>query len=470
VQWLEPVAGATSRDMPTYRAIPASDPRTAQAERMIDNEAARFVRRVIAAAHRIATPGADKPLPPLPIVFQRGGNNARTGFYLAEGESVRAYPGTPYVLLDFDADRLSLTFLHEGGHVADRIVRAGTRPESEWSGIPHSTFAVTDRVTALSEGFAIHFETLWGHYGTDVTRRGWYHRTDPVWSGDFLRTEFFAPVRDIMTFSQNWARYSAVRDGLPMFEGHVYDGDYLRSQYDPARDRSRLKTANAIVASEGAVASVCFWIAEGYARAAGVKPQGGLEQAGLVEAEIKMLTALRSAARGASKGTIDLADVVAAVGTAGSEERRQAIERFVMLTRAATMAPRVRSGWRHMYTGAVALDLQASRKTGETLAALSGKALQDAIADPARLRVMTGPVLPVRLDRAKLRLVALGEAFPAEFDLNAMGMPELFLLSPDAGVRAKIDAALDEAPFRSIEDFETRTGITLASVGATPVR
>jgi hypothetical protein len=472
IQWLEAAADSPKRDLPVYRSLQASDPRIDQANRMVDNEAARFIRTLIAAAWRETPAYANhQPLPALPIVFQPGGNNARSGFYLAEGDQTREFLDTPYVLLDFDANRLSHTLLHEGGHVVDRIVRAGARDEATWSGVPHSTFAITDRTTAISEGFATHLETIWGHYGADDARRAYYHRLTTDWTPDSaIRGEFFTPIRDIMTFSQNWARYSAVRDGLPVFEGHVYPGDYLRSQYDPARDRARLKTPNAMVASEGVVASVFFWIVEGHARTAGVSAQGGLDQSGLLEAEMHLVGGLRNARKPDGDRPFDLCDIVAAQGATGSPERRQAIERFVALTRAATIAPGARRKWSQVYAGAIALDLQASRKLATELDSVRAAAVADATADPARLRALVGPVLPVRVERASLRLVALGPAFPAEFDLNAAGQPELLLLSDDASVRSRIEQQLDEKPFQSYADFETRTGTRLAALGAAVVK
>ena len=254
VQWLEPAGGQhVEGEPPRVKPMAPTDPRVPQAVRMIDNEAARFIRTVIAAAWRGTPDHRTGPLPPLPILFQPGGNNARQGFQLVEDGTVTR-SDLPYVVLDFDADRLSQTLLHEGGHVADRILRPA-RPEATWSALPHSTFAVTDPVTALGEGFATHFETLWGFYGSSPERRAYYHRTDPVWASDaVLRTELIAPARDLMTFSQNWARFQSIRDELPVFEGHVYPGDYLRSQYDAARDRARLRTGSALVSSEGTVA------------------------------------------------------------------------------------------------------------------------------------------------------------------------------------------------------------------------
>ena len=73
----------------------------------------------------------------------------------------------------------------------------------------------------------------WGHYGSDQARRLFYHRLEPAWTAEPpMRGEFFTGVRDLMNFSQTWARYSAVRDGQAMFEGHVY------RQYRPSRARA----------------------------------------------------------------------------------------------------------------------------------------------------------------------------------------------------------------------------------------
>lgn len=468
VEWLEP-SDAPARDLPVFRRLAPSDPRVAEAVRLIDNEAARFVRRLIASAQRLAAP--DRPLRALPIVLQPGANHTRTGFYLADGAAMISFSDTPYVMLDLNAEALSLTLLHEGAHVVDRTVRGAQRDEATWSGVPHSTFAITDRVTALSEGFAIHLETLWGHYGADAERRSYYDRLDPVWAPDAaLRGEFFAPVRDVLIFSQNWARYSAVRDTLPVFEGHVYGGGYLRSQYDPARDRARLKTANALVASEGAVASVLFWIVEGGAQAAGARPHAGLDQRGLLDAETRLVRALQSAGRDHRGRPVDLCDVVMAHGDPGSAARRDAIERFIGVTRGVTMSPAARRAWRSMYARAIALDVQAARKAVTDLDAVRAAAVQEALRDPARLRALVGPVLPIQLERHKLQLVAFGEPFAAEFDLNAAGAAELALLSDDPSVRAMIEAALDERPFESYADFEARTRLTLAALGAAPVR
>lgn len=468
VQWLEPAGGQPAEgEAPKVMALAETDPRVPQAARMIDNEAARFIRTVIAAAWRRTAEHRTGPLPPLPILFQPGGNHARQGFQLIEdGKTTRS--DLPYVVLDFDADRLSQTLLHEGGHVADRILRPN-RSEATWSALPHSTFAVTDPVTALGEGYATHFETLWGYYGSTPERRAYYHRTDPMWTSDAaMRTELIAPARDIMTFSQNWARFQSVRDELPVFEGHVYPGEYLRSQYDPARDRARLRTGSALVSSEGTVASTLFWIAQGAARQAGAAEGRGLDQPAVLAGETELLAALQRA--GASTGEPqDLIAVVSNVGEPRTEARRSAVQRFVTITRGATSRGDVRTRWRDLYQAAIGLDLSRARELAGELNAICRELVEKAIGNPAVLRAAVGPVLPVRLDRVQVSLKALGAAFPVEMDLNALGAAELQLLSSDEPVRAAIERALDEKPFASFEDFERRSGATLARLQAVVV-
>ena len=470
LQWLEPVADAPKGKLPVLRPIAAGDPRVDQASRLVENEAARFIRSAIAAAWRMTPEHRTGDLPPLPILFQRGGNNARQGFQLVEGASRKDLPDVPYVVLELDADRLSLTLLHEGGHVVDRIVRSRGRAEATWSAVPHSTFAVTDPVTALSEGFATHFETLWGHYGSTPERRAYYHRTDPQWAASPpIRGELVAPVRDVMTFSQNWARYQAVRDGLPVFEGHVYPGDYLRSQFDPARDRARLRTGSALVASEGTVASVLFWVAQGRAAAAGVREGGGLDQPGLLEAELAVMTALHRA-RSTTGTPVDLVDVVSATGDNGSPERRSAVERLVAITKGATARGDLRSRWRELYEAAIGLDITRARALVGEIDGVRKDIVERGLRDPGALRQAVGRLLPVRLEKVPVQLKALGEPFPVEMDLNALGSAELHVLSKEADVRSAIERTLGEKPFNSYEDFELRTGIRLAGLGATPVK
>jgi hypothetical protein len=470
IVWVERVKDAPQGKLPAFR--PIEDPaRLEQAGRMADNDAARFVRHLIARSWRM-TGGYSpaEPLPALPIALEPGGNYARQGLRLLRDGAWVERPDLPYMLLALDESSLSLTFLHEGGHVVDRIARRAHRLEADWSPLLHSTFAVTNAVTALDEGYAIHLETLWGHYGDTPERRAWYHRTDPNWNPDrALAGEMLAPVRDMLSFSQNWARYRSVRDGDVAFEGHVYDDSYLRSQYGPSRDIGQLKNGNAMVASEGVVAAALFWIVDGQARSAGAAPLRGLNQPALLEAELRLVEALRRADAVSEPYRPDLVDVVAGYG-GDAAGRRHAVERFVGVTRGVTAKPAMRIDWAAFHQAAVELDIATARKLADSLEATRREIVEAAVKDPETLRAGIGPVLPVRLDRVRAQLKALGEPFAVEFDLNAMSAAELKVLTTDPALRARIRTERDTRAFASIEDFERRIGTSLVTLGASAAK
>ena len=232
VLWLEPAGERAAGDsLPLYRPIPAGDARLKDAERLVDNEAARFTRSLVSWAWHTYPPPPDWMPARLPIVVQRGGNHAEKGFRLQADAGIEDHPEVPYLLLELDSQSLSNTLIHEGAHLLHTIATGGRRASPWWSAGPHSTFAVTDPLTALAEGYAIHFETMWAHYGRQAEMRAFYHRLAPAFDlKNSRRAEFYVPIGDLMTFSQTWARYQAVRDTWPAFAGHIYPGDYLRSQ------------------------------------------------------------------------------------------------------------------------------------------------------------------------------------------------------------------------------------------------
>jgi hypothetical protein len=470
VLWLEPAAAgqAGGDELKLYRPIPAGDPRLKDAERLIDNEAAAFTRTLVSWAWRTFPPPADWTPPRLPIVLAPGGNNADKGFRLQVGDRVEEHPDVPLLLLQLDSSSLSNTIVHEGGHLLHTIATGGRRASPWWSAIVHSTFAVTDPSTALAEGYASHFEALWAHYGTQAEMRTYYHRLSPGFDLKGRRADFYAPVADLMTFSQTWARYQAVRETWTAFASHAYPGDYLRSQYDPARDRAVLKGPGAMVASEGVSASVFFWTIAGLAERAGAKAGEGLRQPPLAAAEQVLLRAL-AAAKGEGDFRPDVVDVVSAVGATGSTERNLAVSRFVSVTRGVTARPDVRAKWTTLYHAALGLDFDATKPLFTELDAAREAILQAAWKDPSTLRAAVGPVIPVRAPKVRLELKALGQSFELDFDLNAAGDAEWLAVGVE---RATIDAILaerDQSPFASVADFTKRTGRPLKVLGLIPV-
>jgi len=465
VLWLEPAGDRAAGDeLPLYHPIPSSDARLKDAARLVDNEAALLTRTLVAWAWRTFPPPPDWTPPRLAVVLTRGGNHAEKGFRLQAEGAVENHPQVPYLLLDLDRQSLSGTFIHEGAHLLHTVVTQGRRASPWWTAGPHSTFAVTDPLTALAEGYAIHFETLWAHYGRQADMREFYHRLAPAFDvKNTRRAEFYSPIADLMTFSQTWARYQAVRETWPAFAGHVYPGNYLRSQYDPARDRSSLKTANAMVASEGVAASTVFWTVASLADQGGAKPGEGLQQTPLLDAEVTVLRAL-AALPAPSAFRPDVIDLVAAVGDAGSTARTVAVSRFVSVTRGVTARPDLRAKWSALHQVALVLDFDATRPLFADLDAARESILQAGWKDPGTLRAGVGPVLPVRAPKVKLEMKMLGDAFELGFDLNAAGEAEWLAAGADRPAIAALLEERDKAPFVSVRDFEKRTGRTLAAL------
>jgi len=479
VVWLEPAAtpsapggvGQAAQRLPLLKPLAADDPRLAECERMLDNEPARFMRGLIADAwKRYGRPASWQR--GLPILLKKGGNNAAFGFRLVMPAGVEEHPDVPYIVLEADAESLSGTLLHEGGHLLHDIATGGRRAKTWWSAIVHTTFAVTDPLTALSEGYAIHFEALLGHYGQDPAKRAFYNRLAPEFDArGTRRAEFFAPVADLMTFSQSWARYQAVREGLPAFAGHVYGDGYLRSQFDPARDRATLKSANAMISSEGVVASALFWTAAGLAGEHDAKPADGLEQSGLMQAEQTLLAALAALPEPRTQEfRPDVLDLVGALGSPGSPARRLGVSRFIELTRGVTARPDLRARWHAFYGAGLTLDLERANALFREMDQIRMQVLETALADPATLRAGVGPILPVRAEGVELQMKALGQAFPLEYDLNGLSEAELVVTPKvDAATRQRILQELSRAPFASVADFEKRAGHTLRDLGLSVV-
>ncbi len=475
IVWLEPVPGMKQERgaLPVFKPIDPGDGRLKDYQRWIDTEAGRFARRLVyRASQRFGTDPAF-PEPVLPVVVRNGGNNAEYGFAIqgANG-SVEEHGALAYVILDPSPQFLGDTVLHESGHVAHYIATHGRRKSAPWSAFVHTTFATSDPVTALSEGYGIHLETLWGHFGSDADKHAYYHRSAPSFeSGKGRKGEYFAPVDDLLNFAQVWSRYQAVRDTWPAFEGHVYPGNYARSQMDPARDRSRLKTPNAMLASEGVAASVMFWIADALATENGARPGAGLDQPALVDAEMALLEGL--GALNDSHGDPfrpDLLDLVTSLTATSPHVRDVALSRFIDVTRGVTARPPIRGRWRGLYDNAMLLAIADAKSAITQMDAERGEILARARQDPSSLRAGVGPIIPVRVAAATFELKALGEKMPVEFDLNAMSEPELAVLPAIAdALKARILSERERAPFDSIEDFGKRTGASLDQLGLTKV-
>ena len=103
---LEPVVETTgaTKGLPTFSRVPDDDPRQDELRRLTDNEAARFIRRLVAATWKKSPPTEDQGGPVLTIVLKKGGNHASTGYRLRFEEKIETFARAPYVLLEMNAN------------------------------------------------------------------------------------------------------------------------------------------------------------------------------------------------------------------------------------------------------------------------------------------------------------------------------------------------------------------------------
>jgi hypothetical protein len=171
-----------------------------------------------------------------------------------------------------------------------------------------------------------------------------------------------------------------------------------------------------------------------------------MEQAPLFSAEQAILQAF-AAVPNPGPFRPDIIDVIGAIGTPDSTARTLAVSRFVNVTRAVTAAPGIGAKWAALYRDAIGLDFDATKPLFADLDAVRETTLKAAWKDPATLRALVGPVLPVRAPAVKLELKMIGRPFELDFDLNAAGEAEWLAAGADKVTAGALLAERDKKPF-----------------------
>ncbi len=427
----------------------------------LDNEAARFALSLYGLAWKINPPtGLDEPT--LFIGIEPGGNFSRVGLTVVTGEEELAFPRLPYLILAAKRESFETTLLHETGHAVHALLAARGKQSLDRAGedhtiapIPHSTAAVTDRRTAFNEGFAIHLEAVNAHCGTAEGTRAYYQRRrrsyGPV---PDLDAEYYSPIRDIMSYAQNFARYQHVRDGLYAFEAAPASSDYLRLQLDPARDLRALRSGSAMMANEGVVASVLFHL---------ITADDCESLDALLPRYRPVLIALRSAEK--NTGPLDavpLIELVAALRATDPEGGKRAILAFLDITKGATMDADAGLVWAKLFDAALHLDRDGLKEVSFEIEGLRRSWEKDALTDVGALARALGPVVVLTAPTEKVGIALFGELQPLAFDINAVG-PAVLALVPgiDAERANAIIVERRKRPFANAADFFDR----VASLG-----
>ena len=383
------------------------------------------------------------------------------GFRLKDADKIEEYARQAYILLDPSPEEFESTLLHETGHVVMAMLAGGRQLDGhDFSAIPHTTAALSDRGTAFSEGFAIHLETLAAHLNHDASTQQQFHRTRVRFGeGPLKEIEYFHDSSDLATFSQSVARYLDVRDNNFGFEPAYQGPDYLRVQKEKTRDFASLRSADQLLQSEGFYASFFFlWVMRG----ASVPSETKIE-----ERERRVLVAMHSifAEDHWEPPSPWLVRFVIAYMNQFPEEKWEVADALNDLSHGVFVDVDASRLWKAHYLAALSLDRENMNIAGITE---RRKKWHDAVLeDPGVLLSQVGPEIVCKLPGSKVRLVAFGESSPVVFDINTApaGILRIVPGIGESEVASWIEQ-LSRNPFASVEDFKVRAGLRAPALAA----
>jgi hypothetical protein len=341
--------------------------------------------------------------------------------------------------------------LHETGHVVLSVLNRGDGiPTLQLVSIPHTTAALTDRGTAFNEGFAIHLETLAAHLSDAPDMRKRYRHERMAFGGARLaHSEYSRHAADLATFSQDLARYQAIRDNHFAFASGYREPDYLRVQLEAARDFATLRNANQLLQSEGFYASFFF----AYLMRGDAIPSSET----LAERQDKMFAALAEhfADEPMTPDAPHMLHFVETHMRMFPDEARDVVNVLLDLSHGVFVDVAAAELWREHYMAALRLDLEVVR--GDQVESARGRWREAVLRDPQVLYSRLGAQIGCTVSEVKVLLVAFGRAMPLSFDINTVqeGIIRLIPGISDADVLRWLDER-ERAPFTSVEDFKKR--------------
>jgi hypothetical protein len=455
IVFMEP-AESTRDDLPTYVLVEDSA-QLATYHAWLDNASARWALTLYAdAVAEVLDRGISADdIGRYYIALEPQGNYAAVGFRLVEGDESTVHPRTPFMILDAQDWRFTTTLLHETGHMVLALLAGGQEiPDRNIAAIPHTTAALTDRGTALDEGYAIHLETVVAHF----TPEPWLvnrYRHGQFLFGDqpgFL-AEYFKHSADLLTFSQTVARYNEIRDNNFAFQSAYKEPDYLRIQMEKARDFSSLRDANQLLQSEGFYASVFFsLLAHGRSFPTPDTVRARMKRGLSVLSELLTVQQL-------SADSPFLVDYIQTYRRLYPEEATEVLDVFLDLTHGVFVDAAASDLWRDHYLAALRLDF--SDLLREEIAAARRRWREEVESDPMILYSRLGPQFRCQVNGVDVQLVALGEPRTLSFDPNTVqeGVIRLIPGIEEAAVGAWLEARA-HAPFAGPEDLRSRAGFS----------
>ncbi|HVP11616.1 MAG TPA: hypothetical protein VMV94_10560 [Phycisphaerae bacterium] len=448
VLFMEPATSMNPLARPLYSKVEDRD-RLAKYATLLENSAARraFALYKLAWEIRQNSAKAQKEMPPYAIALVPGGNNADIGFRLKTSAGVKSFSKRPYIKLDPSGDGFDITFLHETGHVVLALLGADFPNGPKMASIPHSTAALTDRMTAFNEGFAIHLETLAAQLAMGEPLSDRYRHVCVAFGRPELSPgEFYRPLADLCSYSQTLARYYEVRENHFAFAEACREGDYLRVQLDKSRDFSTLREANQLLQSEGFYAGFFYaWTMRG---------DKTPDDKAILERQRRILRALAQmlAKDDVGPDTAYLLQFVRHYAELFPDERELITDAFLEITHGVFVDPEAGRLWKDAYAAAMRLEPKANVKANlEAARSAWRSALRD---DFSRAYSRLGPQIRCRVPDVRVKLVILSTDAPLSFDINTV-QPGLLKLVPDLAdaEAARWLAERSRQPFATAEDF-----------------
>ena len=288
----------------------------------------------------------------------------------------------------------------------------------------------------------------------------YYQHREPEGERRFLfQTHYFFPVRDVMTYAQNFARYVDVRDNMFCFQTAIARGSYYRIQLDRSRNLARLRNANQLLASEGFHATYFFRLA---ARSLRKLDRDSLGRAyGPIFSGLwKMLRRVRPKPVPAY-----LLEFLKTLRAEGGEFRKKAYMLLFDLSHGVFFLKDAQVIWEGLYRAALKIDFPVIKKNGVALARKRKEAVASCLADTGCFKPFVGPVLKVTVKGVNVRLPRMmgGRPVPLSFDLNTV-QPGVLRLASDIK-ETEIQGFLrarNRRPFTTEADASVRSGFSVS--------
>jgi hypothetical protein len=449
VVFLEPMgnvdtSGAEVRaERTVYRVIDGSGYRP-----WLENESARRALALYRLAFAVLTSAGNPQRQPSSyyVALVPGGNHAAVGFRVRNDSGIEEHDKQAYILLDADARSFQTTLLHETGHVAMYMLSGGRElPAADVCSIPHTTAALTDRMTAFSEGWAIHLEALAAHLAASPELRRAYHRSGAEF-GDapYRESEYFFPAADVASYAQSFARYQDVRENSYAFLSALKQSGYLRAQLEKARDVASMRDANQLLQSEGFYASFFFLFA--------IRGPELPSEPLVAAREEDMLTAMQ-AMFSRVKPVADtpwLVEFVRSYMETFPAQRAEIVQALNDLSRGVFVDAQASALWRKHYLAALSLDVKNLNR--DAIAAKRREWNGRIERNPEVLSSLLGAQVACVVPSVTIKIEAFGEAQPLRFDIN----------TAEEGVLRSVPSMTDDLLQRWIEERGKRPYASLA--------